>query len=256
MRSPLVALVVLVALWLAPLPAGAVEIHRPVGSISVETLYDDHVSGRSAPEVELYPAGNSDWRGGLSLGLGTEFSHGDRWNLYLGARLKTYRYLNYPDFSGMAGTVTAELSSYELPLGLDAFMSYGYSSAGFESQSHTAAFSLERPMGRHFTLLLAGGQYWHVSNAEGLSNRGPFGDGGVRLTFPTRTSLTALVSVLGQRFDYGRDDQILSASLSLSQRLWKGTYLRAGYRRDLSTSNEPGRSFPGNAVSIGTSYYF
>jgi hypothetical protein len=253
MRAPLAALALLA---LAPLPAGAVEMHRPIGSISVDTHYDDHVSGRSAPEVELYPAGNSDWRGGLSLGLGTEFSHGDRWNLYLGARLKGYRYVNYPDFSGLAGSATAELSGYGLPLGLDAFLSYGFSSAGTESRSHTAALSLERPLGRQLTLILAGGQYWHVSTADGLSNRGPFGDGGVRMTFPTRTSLTALVSVMGQRFDYGRDDQILSASLSLSQRLWKGTYLRAGYRRDLATSNEPGRSFPGNALSLGTSYYF
>ncbi|MNY47424.1 hypothetical protein D3C86_1826900 [compost metagenome] len=78
----------------------------------------------------------------------------------------------------------------------------------------------------------------------------------MRVSLSTRTSLTALLSYMQRGYDYGRADRIVSAGLSVSQRLWPGTYLRAGYRRDQSDSNEPGRSFPGNSVTFGTSYYF
>jgi len=251
------AVLLLAALPMAvALPAHALTFHRPFGSVSVETSYDDHISGRSDPEVELYPSGNTDWRGALSLGGGTDLSFDDTWGLYVGGRLRGFRYLNYTDFSGMVGTATAELSGYDLPLGLDAFLSYGYSADGAQSQSHTAVVSLEKPLGEMLTVILAGGRYWHQTESAGLANQGPFADAGIRMSFPTRTSVTALVSYLGRDYDYGRADRILSASLSLSQRLWPGTYLRANYRRDQADSNEPGRSFPGNAATLGTSYYF
>lgn len=240
----------------AALPAEALTLHRPFGSVSIEASYDDHISGRSDPEADLYPSGNTDWRGALSIGGGTDVSFDDRWGLYIGGRLRGYRYLNYPDLSGLVGSAAMELSGYDLPLGLDAFLSYGYSTDGSQSQSHTTAVSLEKSLGRRLTLILAGGQYWHQTSSAGLSNRGPFADGGIRVTLPTRTRLAALVSLLNRGYDYGREDQIISASLSVSQRLWYGTYLRASYRRDYSSSNEPGRNFPGNSVTLGTATYF
>lgn len=252
MRGSLLAL----GIVLMALPAEALTLHRPFGSISVETSYDDHISGRSEPEVELYPTGNTDWRGTMSLGGGMDLSLDDHWNVYLGGRLRGFRYVNYTDFSGLVGTASAELSGYELPLGVDAFLSYGYSTDGSQSQSHTAAISLEKPLSKQLSLIVAGGQYWHQTSSEGLANRGPFADAGVRMSLPSRTTLTVLVSTMDRGYDYGREDRILSAGLSVSQRLWAGTYLRAGYRRDQSTSNEPGRSFPGNSVTLGTSYYF
>ncbi len=252
MRRSLLAL----GIVLTAAPADALTLHRPFGSVSVETSYDDHISGRSDPEVTIYPSGNTDWRGSLSLGGGTDVSLDETWNLYLGGRLRGFRYLSYTDFSGVVGSATAELAGYELPLGLDAFLSYGYSTDGAQSQSHTAALSLERPLGQRFSLIVAGGQYWHQTSSEGLANRGPFADAGVRVSLSTQTSLTALLSYLQRGYDYGRADRIVSAGLSVSQRLWPGTYLRAGYRRDQSDSNEPGRSFPGNSVTLGTSYYF
>lgn len=247
--------VLVVTLW-APLPATAFELHRPFGAVSVETSYDDHISGRSDPEVALYPSGNKDWRGSVSLGGGTDLSFGRRWSLYLGGRLRAFRYLNYPDFSGMVGTLTTELSGYALPLGIDAFLSYGFSSDGAHGRSHTTALSLEKPIGSRLTLIASGGHYWHGTASMGLSNRGPFADGGLRLALPTRTSLTALASVIGRSYDYGREDRVLSGSLSLSQRLWAGNYLRASFRHDRSFSNEQGRNFPGNAFTLGTSTYF
>lgn len=253
MRTTLAALVVAVG---TALPADALTLHRPFGSVSVETSYDDHISGRAAPETDLYPAGNSDWRGALSVSGGADLSLGDQWGLFLGGRLRSYRYLNYPDFSGMVGTATVELSGYELPLGVDAYVSYGYSTDGTQSQSHTTVLSLEKPLAKPLTLILAGGQYWHQTDSLGLSNRGPFADAGFRLRLAPRTTLTALISQMNRDYDYGREDRILSGSLTLTQRLWDGAYLRAGYRRDQATSNEPGRSFPGNALTIGTSYYF
>ncbi len=258
MRSHLLPL----AAWLAALPlaaslpAQALTLNRPFGSVSVETSFDDHVSGRSDPELELYPSGNTDWRGALSLGGGTDLGLDETWSLYVGGRLRGFRYLSYSEFSGMVGTATAELSGYDLPLGLDAFLSYGYSTDGTQSQSHTAVATLEKPLGRSLTVILAGGQYWHQTETTGLANRGPFADAGIRLSLPTRTSLTALVSTLTRDYDYGRSDRILSASLGLSQRMGPGTYLRATYRRDQADSNEPGRSYPGNAFTLGTSYYF
>ena len=255
MRAPIAALILVLAPGVT-LPAEALTLHRPFGSISVETSYDDHISGRSDPEVDLYPSGNTDWRGALSVGGGTDLSFDDRWALYLGGRLRSFRYVNYPDFSGMVGTATMEVSGYDLPLGLDAFLSYGYSTDGTQSQSHTTALSLEKPLSKQLTLILSGGQYWHQTRSLGLSNHGPFADGGLRLRLPTRTSLSALVCVQNRGYDYGREDRIVSASLSLSQRLWAGTYLRASYRRDQASSNEPGRDFPGNSVTMGTSTYF
>ena len=238
------------------LPADALTLHRPFGSVSVESSYDDHISGRSDPEVDLYPAGNSDWRGSLSVSGGTDLTLGDQWGLFLGGRLRSFRYLNYPDFSGMVGTATVEVSGYDLPLGFDGFLSYGYSTDGAQSQSHTTALSLERALAKPLTLILVGGQYWHQTTSLGLSNQGPFADAGFRLRLASRTTLTALISLMNRDYDYGREDRILSGSLSLSQRLWDGTYLRVGYRRDQATSNEPGRSFPGNALTVGTSTYF
>ena len=255
MRARLTILVLVLAHG-ASLPAEALTLHRPFGSISVETSYDDHISGRSDPEAELYPSGNTDWRGALAVGGGTELSFDDRWGVYLGGRIRSFRYLNYPDFSGLVGTATMEVSGYDLPLGLDAFLSYGYSTDGTQSHSHTTALSLEKPLGMQLTLIMSGGGYWHRSSNSGLSNYGPFADGGLRLRLPTRTSLSALVSLLNRGYDYGRQDRIVSASLSLSQRLWPGTYLRASYRRDQASSNEPGRDFPGNSVTLGTSTYF
>mgnify|MGYP001205154667 CR=1 FL=1 len=255
MRAPLATLVLVLVLGTSP-PTEALTLHRPFGSVSIETTYDDHISGRSDPEVELYPIGNTDWRGALSVGGGTDLNLDDRWGLYLGARLRSFRYLNYSDFSGLVGTGTVELFGYDLPLGIDAFLSYGYSTDGSQSQSHTTALSFEKSLGNRLTVILAGGQYWHQTSSSGLSNRGPFADGGLRLTLPSRTSLSALVSLMGRDYDYGREDRILSASLNLSQRLWEGTYLRASYRRDQASSNEPGRTFPGNSVTLGTSYYF
>lgn len=248
---------VLIALGLliVALPAEALTVHRPFGAIGFESSYDDHVSGREAPEVELYPSGNTDWRGSLSLGGGTDVSLGDRWGLYLGGRLRAFRYLNYPDFSGLVGTGTAELSGYDL-FGLDSFVSYGFSTDGTQSQSHTLVLSIERPVWERLALVAAGGHFWHRTASLGLDNRGPFVDGGLRLDFPTRTSVSATLSWMSRGFDYGREDRILSGSLGLSQRIWAGTYLRASYRRDQASSNEPGRSFPGNAFSLGTSTYF
>lgn len=248
------ALIVL-GLLLVAFPAEALTFHRPFGAIGLESSYDDHVSGRADPEVELYPSGNTDWRGSLSLGGGTDVSLDDRWGLYLGGRLRGFRYLNYTDFSGLVGTATAELSGYDL-FGFDSFLSYGFSTDGTQSQSHTLVMSIERPFWERLTLVGAGGHFWHRTASLGLDNRGPFVDGGIRLDFPTRTSLSATLSWMSRGFDYGREDMILSGSLGLSQRIWAGTYLRANYRRDQASSNEPGRSFPGNAFSVGTSYYF
>ncbi|MNK52918.1 hypothetical protein D3C87_718640 [compost metagenome] len=253
MRARLAALVLVLG---TSLPAEALTLNRPFGSVSVDASYDDHISGRSDPEVELYPSGNADWRGSLSVGAGTDMTFDDRWGLYLGARLRGFRYQHYSDFSGVVGTGTVELFGYDLPLGVDAFLSYGYSTDGSQGQSHTTALNFEKPLGNRLTAILAGGQYWHQTSSTGLSNRGPFSDGGIRLSLPSRTNLTALISLMGRDYDYGREDRILSTSLSLSQRLWKGTYLRASYRRDQATSNEPGRTFPGNSVMLGTSYYF
>jgi len=253
MRAPLAALALVLG---TSLPAEALTLNRPFGSVSVDASYDDRISGRSDPEVELYPSGNTDWRGSLSVGGGTDMNFDDRWGLYVGARLRGFRYLQYSDFSGFLGTGTVELFGYDLPLGVDAFLSYGYSTDGSQGQSHTTALSFEKPLGNRLTAILAGGQYWHQTSSTGLSNRGPFADGGLRLSLPSRTSLSALISLMGRDYDYGREDRILSASLNLSQRLWEGTYLRASYRRDQASSNEPGRTFPGNSVMLGTSYYF
>ncbi|GEM_PF-2878378 len=239
-----------------PIPARALELHRPFGSVSLETSYDDHISGQSVAEVELYPAGNTDWRGTLSLGGGADLSLDERWSLYLGARLRGFSYRSYPDLSGMAGTATAEISAYDLPMGIDAFLGYGLSTDFSLGRSQTLALSLERPLAGSLALILAGGQYWHLTSSEGLSNRGPFADAGLRLGLPFHTSLSTTVSLLGRNYDHGRSDQVVSAGLGLSQRLWAGAYLRASYRRDLASSNESGRSFSGNVFTMGTSYYF
>lgn len=235
-------------------PAGAVELTKPIGSVSVETAYDDHISGRASVDAVAYPFGNADWRGAVAAGLGEDILIDRKWGLYLGGRVKANRFLNYADFNTVQGMGVAELAGYDLG-GFDWFLSYSLSADFVQSRTQSVTLAADRPLWGDLVGTLAAGYYRFDATVTDYSNQGTYGDLGTRYSFPFGLTLSAGASALQRSFS-ARTDTMIGGFLGVSQRLLPGIFLRLNYRYDRSRSSDAARNFGASSFTMGTSYYF
>lgn len=237
---------------LIPTQAMALEL-RPYGKLGVDAGYDDHVSGREAPDPLRFALGNVDASGVLSLGLGNEFAFDADRILTVSASLKGYRYLNYPDFSGAWAGVATELATYRLFEEVDAFWGLNAGASLGTGRSGGLSVSLERPMTGGLTggLSLGGYRYFGASSAQHL---GAWGELSVRRRFGP-LGLTAAINTLRRGYDAGDVDQAQGVTLFATWRLLDGLYLKASAEHDWAGSSDPTRVYEGSFANLGSVYY-
>lgn len=237
---------------LIPGEARAFEL-RPYGKIGVDAGYDDHVSGREAPDPLLFEKGNADASGGLSLGLGNEFVFDDNRVLTLSASLKGYRYLNYPDFSGAWAGLATELATYRLFEEVDAFWGLNAGASMGTGRSAGLSVTFERPTLWNVTGGLSMGGYRYVGSTTS-QHLGLWGELSLRRRFGP-LGLTAAYNVSQRGYDVGDRDQAQGVTLFATFRVLDGLYLKASAEHTWAGSTDVTRVYEGSFANLGSVYY-
>lgn len=237
---------------LIPSQAVALEL-RPYGKIGVDAGYDDHISGREAPDPLAFAQGNTDASGGLSLGLGNEFVFDSDRILTVSASLKGYRYLNYPDFSGAWAGLTTEFATYRLVEEVDAFWNLTAGASLGIGRSGGLSVTFERPMIGSLTGGLSLGGYRYLGSAAS-QHLGAWGELSVRRRFGP-LGLTAAYNVFRRGYDSGGLDQVQGVTLFATWRLLEDLYLRASAEHNWAGSTDPTRVYEGSFANMGSVYY-
>lgn len=226
---------------------------RPYGKIGVDAGYDDHVSGREAPDPLRFAVGNTDASGGLSLGLGNEFTFDPDRLLTISASLKGYRYLNYPEFSGAWAGLATEFATYRLFEEVDAFWGLNAGASLGTGRSGGLSVSFERPMMGGVTGGLSLGSYRYFGSAAS-QHRGLWGELSMRRRFGP-LGLTAAVNTFRRTYDLGDIDQVAGVTLFATWRLLDNLYLKASAEHLWAGSSDPMRVYEGNFANLGSVYY-
>jgi hypothetical protein len=238
-------------LLLAP-PAHALDLGRPFGLVGLDLAYEDHVTGTAAPDPSLYPKGNIDSNGGLNLGVGDQIAIGSDRQLTVSGRLRGYRYVNYPDFSGVGGTVATELAAYHLVGLTDLFWSLSGSSTYGSGNSGSMDLTLEHPIALEVIGSLDSGAYRFVGS--GADHVGYWGEAALRRAFgPVTLSLS--YSYIHRGYDSGQIDQLQVASAYLNWKVWGSLYLKGSAEHDWTVSTDSTRTFDETLLNLGTLYY-
>lgn len=226
---------------------------RPFGKIGVDAGYDDHISGREAPDPLRFTQGNTDASGALSLGLGNEFVFAQDRILTVSASLKGYRYLNYPEFSGAWAGLATELATYRLFEEVDAFWGLNAGASLGTGRSGGASVTLERPTLWNVTGGLSLGGYRYFGSAAS-QHLGLWGELSLRRRFGP-LGLTAAYNVFHRGYDAGDRDQVQGATVFATLRLLDGLYLKASAEHNWAGSTDPTRVYEGSFANLGSVYY-
>lgn len=246
------ALLLAIFAFFAATPAQAFELGRPYARVGLDVGWDDHVTMREAPDPASYPYGNRDAMSTLGLGASEEAYFDENRVLTLSARLKGTRYLNYGDFSGFWGSVTAELGTYHLWGDLDGFWAFSGGTSFTEGRTLGLNGTLEHPLPWDLKAELSLGAYGYWGTT-GTDHVGTWGEAGLRRKFGP-LALTAAGSLT--RRDYGTIlDLTGGPSLYATWQLYPGVLLKATLERLWTDSSDPTRIFAGNTASLGSVYY-
>lgn len=245
-------LATLALVLLIPSQALALDL-RPYGKIGVDAGYDDHISGREAPDPLQFAVGNTDASGGLSLGIGNEFVFDDDHVLTVSTSLKGYRYLNYPDFSGAWAGLSTELATYRLFEQVDAFWGLNAGASLGPGRSGGLSLTLERPLFWSVTGGASLGGYRYIGTAAS-QHVGLWGELSMRRRFGP-LGLTAAYNVYRRGYDTGDLDQVQGVTLFATWRLLDGLYVKASAEHNWADSSDPTRIYQGTYANMGSVYY-
>lgn len=237
-----------------PLASSARAIERPLWRLGLQGDYSDNVSGLAVVDPQLYPLGNSNWRGTMSLGVLEDLELGAERDVLVGVDLDGQYDMPYSSFDQWVGNGLIELHAGGL-LGGNAYLTYSYANFIGRSQWHALMAAADRPLFGPISWEAAAGFDWYVSN-DPYANQGPLASLGLRWHARDGTYLSCDGSWADQAYVIGRVDQILGIQAALSQRLLTSTYLTLLYRHDLGTSSDPTRNLTGDEALAGTDVYF
>lgn len=234
-------------------PAGAWDLGSPFGRIGWDVGFDDHVSGREAPDPLRYARGNADASGAVSLGLGQEIALDADRLLTVSGALRGSRYALYPEFSRAWGSMTLELASYDLLWGWDAFCGASAGADFASGRTGSLSLALERGVWGGITGAMAAGAYRYLGQAA-TEHVGGWGELSLRKRFGS-LGLTLAYSHLRRGYDAGGADASQAILAYITWQLYPGLYLKASAERNWNQSDLTGAAYAGGLFNLGSVYY-